>query len=65
MESLIIETFIGLTMGDKSFSRPKDEEMASKSSSDLQWPLQEQDYFGSRENMNLPDSNNGSAAGNC
>ena len=52
-------------MGDKSFSRPKDEEMASKSSSDLQWHLQEQDYFGSRENMNLPDSNNGSAAGNC
>lgn len=48
-----------LMMSDKSFSKQSKEEGTSRSSSDLQWPPESQDFFGSIENMSMPESGNG------
>lgn len=50
-------------MSDRSFSKQSKEEGTSRSSSDLQWPPESQDFFGSIENMSMPESGNGSATG--
>lgn len=52
-----------LMMSDRSFSKQSKEEGTSRSPSDLQWPPESQDYFGSIENMSMPESGNGSATG--
>lgn len=52
-----------LMMSDRSFSKQSKEEGTSRSSSDLQWPPESQDFFGSIENMSMPESGNGSATG--
>lgn len=48
-------------MSDRSFSKQSKEEGATRSTSDLQWPPESQDFFGSIENMSMPESSNGSA----
>lgn len=52
-----------LMMSDRSFSKQSKEEGTSRSPSDLQWPPESQDYFGSIENMSMPESGNVSATG--
>lgn len=47
-------------MSARSFSKQPKEEGTSRSSSDLQWPPESQDFFGSIENMSMPESGNGS-----
>lgn len=47
-------------MSARSFSKQHKEEGTSQSSSDLQWPPESQDFFGSIENMSMPESGNGS-----
>lgn len=49
-----------LMMSARSFSKQPKEEGTSRSSSDLQWPPESQDFFGSIENMSMPESGNGS-----
>lgn len=50
-------------MSARSFSKQPKEEGSSRSSSDLQWPPESQDFFGSIENMSMPESGNGPATG--
>lgn len=50
-------------MSARSFSKQHKEEGTSQSSSDLQWPPESQDFFGSIENMSMPESGNGPGTG--